>query len=322
MNFLPDFLLDIAGQEVEEVLLSVDSYQFTSHDHKILVLWWLLTKTEDLEYGRVLAIEAAKSNSRISVSCELWLMEHHYNDLGIALSVLSSFEEEAYIDARWSKEYGIAFWDFLIRSLENKEVSVKIGVLSLLVWAHRSKFLSSAFPPIVRTQIKEKLSTNLADVVVDEEVEELETITKFLEESEFEFNLGDSVVRAQNRMVYDLMDAKERFGETAEDLVHLVSFAQQCALRTDAFVKSSSKNRIIETVRFVANEIPTLLLQAIVKFGEAVVGLSKNPEIDDGNIPDYGISMNWAPSASFPIHFNFESRELSFFDILSQVKIR
>ncbi|HFE45573.1 MAG TPA: hypothetical protein ENJ18_08765 [Nannocystis exedens] len=279
-----------------------------SRDLAMLTLWVLASDGHEPEYARVLAITAAQEKTSAAMACRLWLMHHAWRDLGVATTLLGALETEAVTCGCWPKALGGSLAEFLRHSLDHPEPSVRAGVLSCLALAGPPGILRTSFTAPVARSLAEKLDARLRSIADDEEVEDLAGVKSKLEEVP-ENSVPALQPRALTRVVLDLLDARDKYDGELSGLDDLVTFTRRRVLLDDAGQRALKIMRPIQTFRVLADEAATRVVQAIVNFGEAVVGVERRPDYNDLSAPDFGTAMAWAPAASVPMHLLFQGNE-------------
>ena len=271
----------------------------------IAVLWILHTEAEDREPGRVLAIECGRvPDSGIARACRLWLMFHDANDLGIA-HTLVSFLHRALAEGNGWPGYLIgAVLHFTNAILSHAEPSLRAQGLSLLAMAaHRGRL-----PDVLHAEGASALADTLKRAVASLDLDEEELEDLALVADGLSANLRQSPAldpRALQRVVLDVLDTVDRLAAAVDGLSGLVGFVKERALLDDAGARAARQGRPLQTLRVVAAETTTRLINALVAFAEAVVSSTRDPEFAEFDAPDYGLRVAWAPAASVPIHLSY-----------------
>jgi hypothetical protein len=269
----------------------------------LLALWVLAATAEDLEYARMLAVGAASHRDSVALACQLWLMEQKADDTGVANTLLGVLEADAVERGQWSSVLGGDLFGFLRSCLRHPEPSVRAGVLSVLALARPSGLVAATFPAVQSIALADELERAVGDVADDEELADLHDVVQTLR--------GQNAVpslplapRALSRVALDLLDWADSRG-VQKEIEPLVDCVRRRALLDDAGVQAVRARRPIQTFRVLAEAASTRVVQAIVAFGDAVVGVQRRPDSADVSAPDYGTQMAWAPAASVPMHLLF-----------------
>jgi hypothetical protein len=311
MTTLPEHLPERIRAAFEEgtsaVIHAVEHISHEDDGLALLTLWILANEDVDPEYARVLAIRVARAEIGVAVACRLWLMENRHNDIGVANTLLGGLEAEAVETSAWPAVLGGALYGFLRACSVHPETSVKAGVVSTLALARRSAILESTFPAAQGDALVSELQAAVDGLLDSEEHNDLRDVEGVMHASTATaLPLAPRVV---SRVVLDLMDESDRLRGEVGPLDPLVTSIQRRVLLDDAGVKATTLGRPIQTFRVLAPVTATRLVEAIVAFGEAVVGTTRQPTFAEVSAPDYGTALAWAPAASVPMHLLFEEQD-------------
>jgi hypothetical protein len=151
--------------------------------------------------------------------------------------------------------------------------------------------------------LADELEQAVNPIADDEELADLREVTHALRD----LNVANSLPlapRALTRVALDLLDWAEP-RDVVEGIMPLVKCVRHRALLDDAGMRAVRAGRPIQTFRVLADSASTRVVQALVAFGEAVVGVEHRPDFTEASAPDYGTEMAWAPAASVPMHLLF-----------------
>jgi hypothetical protein len=232
-------------------------------------------------------------------------MAHDVNDLGVALTLVSFLHRTLVEDGAWPSYLVSSLLEFANAILSHPEPSVRTQGLSLLATAVRCGCLSEILHARSAPALQEvlQLSISSLDDPDDDEREDLDTVTRALGEA---FSAAPALnPRALQRLVLDLLDARDRFFPAVGELDDLATFVKERALLDDAGDRVLRDGHPLQTLRVVATETTTRIISAIQSFAEAVVRATRDPEFAKSGPPDYGLRISWAPAASVSAHLSY-----------------
>ncbi len=305
---LPPSVVAAQHEGNRAVLDAVEDLALQDEVLAMLTLWVLASKGDEPEYARVLAIKAVRADFSAALACRLWLMHNVGHDLGVVITLLGALETEAVTRGSWPAVLGGELARFLHCCLDHSESSVRAGVLSSLALATPRGILQESFTAPMAQSLATKLDMQVRPIADEDELEDLDEVKEKLKGVP-EGSVPALRPRALPRVVLDLLDARDAYSNVLSGLDHLVTFIRRRVLLDDAGQRALKVMRPIQTFRVLADEAATRVVQAIVNFGEAVVGVERRPDYDDLSAPDFGTTMAWAPAASVPMHLLFEGDE-------------
>lgn len=291
--------------------------QLDDPDARLLVLWTLHREEGDPECGRVLAMLLNGTDTGTSRGCRLWLMNRDAIDLGIAHTLCSWLHREVIEHARWPSYVVGESLPFLTCLLKHAEVSLRAEALSLLAAAARRNLLGTFVHAAGAKPLAHLLRTAVSDFGDDDELERSDKVCAQLASASLPL-VPRRDPRSLQRVVLDLLDSADRYAGVVSEIEPLIELVRERALFDDAAAQALHARRPLQTLRVKASHSPTRLVQAVLGFGEAVIGAERDPDFSDKGVPDYGIELGWAPAASVPIHLTYEDDDaVAVFDALS-----
>lgn len=274
-------------------------------DLGLLLLWLRHAEGKDAESGRVLAIECGRTaDNSISRACRAWLTAKSIADLGIVHTLLAQLHQDVVERGSWPSYLVGQVLTFLREALAHEEPSVRGEVLSLATVAVRRGLLGRVLHAEAALPLVAQLRKTTYAIADAEEMEDLALVEEYLGGGTVPDVLRvDS--RPVQRIVLDLMDAADQYAELLQGLDPLIEFVRRRALLDDAGARVARHVRPLQTIRVRAPQAATRVIESIVGFAEAVVGVSRHLDFGPLSAPDYQLQIAWAPSASVPIHLSF-----------------
>ncbi len=236
----------------------------------LLILWKKLTAHQNIESGRILAIESARrAESSVAQASLGWLIDNHHNDLGILLTVLSYLHRELAEKRQWPRSLTGQVLSLIKAGIEHPEMSVRAEALALLSIAEKRKTLGA----VIHAQAARSLSDALVPALAfadDDEREALSRVQRVLRAGTLPAAPTFSP-RALQRIVLDLLDVRDSYQDALGDLQALVDFIRHRALLDDAGSRVAQSGRPMQTIRVQGPSASARVVRSIVEFAEAVV---------------------------------------------------
>lgn len=324
IKWLPDQIEALREQGPAAVLGALDEIKDRDEIWKRLVLLALAERGE-VEYARRLAMridqgtEPFSREGRAAIACRLRLMERFGGDIGVAHTLLGDLDRDLYTTKRWPSVYGGQLLAFLMACVEHPESSVKGAALVSLRAAREVGALSS-ITFAARRALAEALTADAGWIADDEEKEDLRQVCEELNRaggSEDSF-VAPSVL---NRVALEICDVMDEYEGASDDLTPLLEFLRERVLLDHAGSQALERNQAVQTMRIRGEAASPKLVNALVLLADSVEGVGQATEPDDLEMPDSGVSMSWAPAASFTIHLSSANgADISeVFDVLAQL---
>lgn len=307
IKWLPDQIEALREQGPAAVLGALDEIKGRDEIWKRLVLLALAERGE-VEYARRLAMridqgtEPFSREGRAAIACRLRLMDRFGGDIGVAHTLLGDLDRDLYTTKRWPSVYGGQLLAFLMACVEHPESSVKGAALVSLRAAREVGALSS-ITFAARRALAEALTADAGWIADDEEKEDLRQVCEELNRaggSEDPF-VAPSVL---NRVALEICDVMDEYEGASDDLTPLLEFLRERVLLDHAGSQALERNQAVQTMRIRGEAASPKLVNALVLLADSVEGVGQATEPDDLEMPDSGVSMSWAPAASFTIHLS------------------
>lgn len=307
IKWLPDQIEALREQGPAAVLGALDEIKDRNEIWKRLILLALAERGE-VEYARRLAMridqgtEPFSREGRAAIACRLRLMERFGGDIGVAHTLLGDLDRDLYTTKRWPSVYGGQLLAFLLACVEHPESSVKGAALVSLRAAREVGALSS-ITFAARRALAEALTADAGWIADDEEKEDLRQVCEELNRaggSEDPF-VAPSVL---NRVALEICDVMDEYEGASDDLTPLLEFLRERVLLDHAGSQALERNQAVQTMRIRGEAASPKLVNALVLLADSVEGVGQASEPDDLEMPDSGVSMSWAPAASFTIHLS------------------
>ncbi|MCC7542660.1 MAG: hypothetical protein IT379_40970 [Deltaproteobacteria bacterium] len=294
--------------------------QITERDLGLLVLWTRYLQEHDAEAGRVLAIACSPSSTAIERATRLWLMANGTSDLGIVHTLLATATREVVEDDGISPYLFGQMLEFLLSAIAHTHPSVPIGALALLDHLAEAEKLDWHIPGAARARLAAALQSRLADVVEGHEVESLKQVVERLRSAAIPV-APRLDVRAVQLLELELAKALDDYASYQLPLPALLDSIRRRSLLDSAGAVAAETGRPVQTLRLNSAPQPSSrTLVNFLRFAEAAIAISRNPEFVEVEAPDYGISLRWAPGASVPVHISYtEADAKAVFDMLNRL---
>lgn len=307
IKWLPDQIEALREQGPAAVLGALDEIKDRDEVWKRLVLLALAERGE-VEYARRLAMridqgtEPFSREGRAAIACRLRLMERFGGDIGVAHTLLGDLDRDLYTTKRWPSVYGGQLLAFLMACVEHPESSVKGAALVSLRAAREVGALSS-ITFAARRALAEALTADAGWIADDEEKEDLRQVCEALNRAG---GSEDPFVapRVLNRVALEICDVMDEYEGASDDLTPLLEFLRERVLLDHAGSQALERNQAVQTMRIRGEAASPKLVNALVLLADSVEGAGQATEPDDLEMPDSGVSMSWAPAASFTIHLS------------------
>lgn len=307
IEWLPDQIEALREQGPAAVLGALDEIKDRDEVWKRLVLLALAERGE-VEYARRLAMridqgtEPFSREGRAAIACRLRLMERFGGDIGVAHTLLGDLDRDLYTTKRWPSVYGGQLLAFLMACVEHPESSVKGAALVSLRAAREVGALSS-ITFAARRALAEALTADAGWIADDEEKEDLRQVCEELNRAG---GSEDPFVapRVLNRVALEICDVMDEYEGASDDLTPLLEFLRERVLLDHAGSQALERNQAVQTMRIRRERASPKLVNALVLLADSVEGVGQATEPDDLEMPDSGVSMSWAPAASFTIHLS------------------
>lgn len=307
IEWLPDQIEALREQGPAAVLGALDEIKDRDEVWKRLVLLALAERGE-VEYARRLAMridqgtEPFSREGRAAIACRLRLMERFGGDIGVAHTLLGDLDRDLYTTKRWPSVYGGQLLAFLMACVEHPESSVKGAALVSLRAAREVGALSS-ITFAARRALAEALTADAGWIADDEEKEDLRQVCEELNRAG---GSEDPFVapRVLNRVALEICDVMDEYEGASDDLTPLLEFLRERVLLDHAGSQALERNQAVQTMRIRGEAASPKLVNALVLLADSVEGAGQATGSDDLEMPDSGVSMSWAPAASFTIHLS------------------
>ncbi|MBX3270373.1 MAG: hypothetical protein KF729_08945 [Sandaracinaceae bacterium] len=315
---LPPSVAAALGQGRREVLVALEDLEREDRELAVLTAF-VLSRRDDAEYARRLAIKTVERDDSIALACRLWLMAHRADDVGVAHTLLGALDHDLVVRGRWRPALGGELLSFLRLTLRHASASVRAATLVSLRLASERDTLALTFSRVLAASLAEDLQEYVGPIADEEERQDVALVSESLGSA-----YGQALPlapRALERVALDLADAAERYAQTLAGLDPLLEHVRRRALLDDAGARSTRLGRAVQTLRVLADTASTRLVQALVSFGESVTEPAEVPDPGDTSAPDLGTEVAWAPAASVPLHLFFAHGDdaAGAFDVLERL---